>query len=188
MVERDESLMKNLIHCLCAWMLGCSVLLSVPVQGATVKKKTVHTTPAKKALVKKKAVAGAGASQCRVLKLKGGKTRRLCKAAPADPVLNSPIQGNALNKPAPVDKGPEVKARSAPDRAYAVDGEIFFFQGRKYRVAGLEGAGNSDMAKQRLQKALESGNLAIDSLSTDDAGVSTATVRINGRNLAESLR
>lgn len=188
MPERDDSLMKNLMHCLCAWMLGCAVLLSAPVQAATNQKKTVRTTQAKKPSSTQKAAVKSGASQCRVLKLKGGKTRKLCKAAPADPVLSSPIQGNALNKLAPAEKAPEVKVRSAPDRAYAVDGEVFFFQGRKYRVAGMEGAGNSDMAKQRLQKALESGSLAIDSLSTDDTGVSTATVRINGRNLAETLR
>jgi len=198
MAERDELLMKNLMHSLCALMLGCAVLLSASAQAATPQKKAVRTTQAKKAVrttqakktsTSKKAAVRSGASQCRVIKLKGGKTRRLCKAAPGgDPVLRSPIQGNALNKPAPVDKGPEVKVRSAPDRAYAVDGEVFFFQGRKYRVAGMEGVGGDDMAKQRLQKALESGSLSIDSQSTDDAGVSTATVRVDGRNLVESLR
>lgn len=189
--------MKNLMHCLCALLLGCAVLLSAPVQAATPQKKAVRTTQAKKvvrttqakkASTTKKVAVRSGGSQCRVLKLKGGKTRRLCKAAPADRVLNSPIQGNALSKTAPDEKTPEVKVRSAPDRAYAVDGEVFFFQGRKYRVAGLEGAGNSDMAKQRLQKALESGTLAIDPQSADDAGVLTATVRVNGHNLVESLR
>ena len=183
--------MKNLMHCLCACGLGFAVLLSAPVQGATHKKKTAPTTHAsatKKTSIKKKSVASSGSSQCRVVIHKRGKKRRVCSTAPADPVLNSPIQGNALNKPAPADKAPEVKVRSAPDRAYAVDGEVFFFQGRKYRVAGLEGTGNSDMAKQRLQKALESGSLAIDPQSTDDTGVSTATVRVNGRNLTESLR
>jgi len=124
-----------------------------------------------------------------MVKLKGGKTRRVCPGVAAEPVLNSPIRNNALNAAAPVDKGPEVKARVAPERAYAVDGETFFFQGRKYRVAGLSaGSVGGDMAKQRLQKELENGSLMIDPLSTDDNGVSTATVRINGRDIADALR
>lgn len=190
--------MKKLMRCLVILGLGVAVLTAIPAQGATTKKtvKSTQTTkvtkkatkaPARKAAAPRKSVANGGGQQCRVLKLKGGKTRRVCKGAAADPLLTSPIQGNALNKPAPPDKSPEVKARSAPDRAYAVDGETFFFQGRKYRVAGLEGADNSDMATQRLQKALESGSLSIDPQSTDDAGVSSAVVRINGRNLAEQL-
>ncbi|MDP5239767.1 hypothetical protein Q9Q94_09505 [Uliginosibacterium sp. 31-16] len=190
--------MKKLMRCLGALGLGVAVLMAVPAQGAT-KKKAVKSTeattkpakkatkaPARKAAASRKSTASTG-QQCRVQKLKGGKTRRVCKGAAADPLLTSPIQGNALNKPAPADRSPEIKARSAPDRAYAVDGETFFFQGRKYRVAGLEGADNSDMATQRLQKALESGSLSIDPQSTDDAGVSSALVRINGRNLADQL-
>lgn len=195
--KRNDSPMKKLMRCLGALGLGVAVLTAIPAQGATTKKtvKSSQTTkvtkkatkaPARKAAAPRKSTASTG-QQCRVQKLKGGKIRRVCKGAAADPLLTSPIQGNALNKPAPPDKSPEVKARSAPDRAYAVDGETFFFQGRKYRVAGLEGADNSDMATQRLQKALESGSLSIDPQSTDDAGVSSAVVRINGRNLAEQL-
>jgi hypothetical protein len=137
------------------------------------------------------AVPKVPASKCRVVKLKHGVRRQHCPAvaaAPAEPVLQSPIDENALNKVPVPDKNGEIKARTAPDRAYAVDGETFFYLGRKYRVAGLNGAGSNDMAKQRLQKALDSGSLTIEQTNTDDAGVATANVSINGHDVMDQLR
>lgn len=140
----------------------------------------------------KKAPSGVPArssAACKVIKSRSGKTRRVCGAsAAAEPVLQSPISGNVLDASAPSDKVPEVKARSAPEHAYAVDGRTFFYLGRKYRIAGLKGADGSDMAKQRLQQTLENGNLSIDPVNSDEAGVVTATVRINGQDIADQLR
>lgn len=186
--------MKRLIQLLC--VLG----LLGAFAGASAAQTSTSKTPAKtstKAKASKKAPKASAAkprtkkaaTQCRTLKLKNGKTRRLCKSeARTDQVLSSPISNNALSKSAPPDNGPEVKVRTAPDRAYAVDGETFFYQGRKYRVAGMGAADSSDMAKLRLQKSLESGVLSIDPLSTDDAGVTTAVVRVDSRNLADRVR
>ncbi|MBS1210428.1 MAG: hypothetical protein H6R19_2826 [Proteobacteria bacterium] len=201
--------MKKLMRCLCILGLGCAAMMSASLQASTPKKKPtvasssqankVHSKAPQAAKSRVKAGKAGTASKskkakpsssqsCTVIKRPHGKSRRSCKSVPAEPLLQSPIQDNALNKSASSDKTPEIKARTAPDRAYAVDGETFFFQGRKYHVAGTEDSGNSDMAKQRLQKALESGTLSIDPISTDDTGVSNANVRINGRDLAELLR
>jgi len=121
----------------------------------------------------------------RVKTSKGYVKRRVCSGQRAEQSLRSPITENALSKSSSTDA--DVKARVAPDRAYAVDGQTFFYQGRKYRVAGIKSADNSDMAKQRLQRSLESGSLMVDPLKTDESGVATATVRINGHDIAEQL-
>lgn len=86
------------------------------------------------------------------------------------------------------DRNGEIKARTVPDHAYAVDGETFFYQGKKYRLAGMSGTGGSDMDKQRLQKALDAGTLNVESVGTDDSGMSMANVTVNGQNLVDQLR
>lgn len=124
----------------------------------------------------------------RVKSGKGYKNQRVCSKA--DPVLQSPISSNALSQGiAPAAAETQLKARTAPDRAYAVDGSTFFHQGRKFRVQGLpdEGAGN-ELARQRLQNALDGGNLDVNPQTIDEAGVTTAVVRSGTRNLADVLR
>lgn len=188
--------MKRSIPTFAAIVLGCCIGLtaqaSTKTSNQTASKAGSKAAPAKplKAPVKKAAKSGAAKQVCSTRKIKtakGWKTERSCVAPErVEPSLQSPIQKNALEKPA-VDSA-EVKVRSAPDRAYAVDGSSFFYQGRRYRVAGMDKAEGSDMAMQRLQKTLESGSLMIDPLSTDENGVSTATVRVNGRDIADQLR
>jgi len=164
--------------------------------------KSQHAAPAgkKQALAKasggKRSKASQSASNvpaqtnksCKVRRVKQGRRYRSVRtcAEVAEPALKSPIQNTDLEKPV-VSSGKEneIKARTVPDRAYAVDGETFFFQGRKYRVAGLTGVDGSEMAKQRLQKSLDAGSLTLEPVSADESGVSTAVVRINGRNLAD---
>ncbi len=182
-----------------------AIFVTMPLQAATSHKpaqkassKTSSAKPAKKSTraasprssAKKAAPKASGASNCRTVRVKTAKgyvNRRTCKAATeaAEPrSLTSPIPENALTRTAPATNEP-VKARTVPDRAYAVDGQTFFYQGRKYRVAGLKGNDNSDMAKQRLQRSLESGTLNVSPLRTDESGVATATVRVNGRDIAD---
>lgn len=142
-----------------------------------------------------KAVADKGvASQCRTLRVKtshGMRPHKVCgkSAAPAEPLLAGPaVDGGALTRPPSETKEPEIKARTVPERAYAVDGETFFFQGRKFRVSGLKGGEvGSEMATQRLQKALDSGTLMVEPVDVDSQGVATATVRVNGRSLENVL-
>lgn len=134
------------------------------------------------------------ASQCRTVRVKtshGMRSRKVCSksAAPAEPLLAGPaVDGGALTRPPSETKEPEIKARTVPERAYAVDGETFFFQGRKFRVSGLKGGEvGSEMATQRLQKALDSGTLMVEPVDVDSQGVATATVRVNGRSLENVL-
>jgi hypothetical protein len=122
-----------------------------------------------------------------------GKSQRVCSTAQAaaseEPALRSPIRENALDDSAPASgRNGEIKARTVPDHAYAVDGETFFYQGKKYRIAGLSGTGGSDMDKQRLQKALDGGALSVDTVGTDDSGMSVANVTVNGQSLLDQLR
>ena len=198
--------MKRLSYGLSAVLLGILIALIGPVEAAQAKKSVkAHVAsvkankPAKsaKAVVAKKGrsphakviAVAKPVSNCSIKKEKtarGWRKRKVCGSAP-EATLKSPIEGDALEKQPTELRGNEIKARTVPDRAYAVDGATFFYLGRKYRVAGLH-ADSSDMAKQRLQKALESGSLMVDPISTDEAGVSMATVRVNGRELIEQMR
>jgi hypothetical protein len=125
----------------------------------------------------------------RVKTAKGVRSQRRCTNAPAEKALHSPIGANVMggdNSPAKQ----ELKARTIPDRAYAVDGYTFFHQGRKYRVLGIDEQlipAGSDLAKQRLQVALDSGPINVEPLEVDENGTMRATVRIGGRNLADVL-
>lgn len=129
--------------------------------------------------------AGARCTSKRVKEGRRTRTVKVCEKL--EPALQSPIRNTDIEKPAPEGKETEIKARTVPERAYAVDGRTFFFQGRKYRAAGLTGIDGSEMAKQRLQRALDVGGLSVEPLSVDEAGVSTANVRVNGRSLQELL-
>ncbi len=120
----------------------------------------------------------------RVKTSKGYRTQRKCGAAEA-----AALHGGATD---PVDSGKsaDLKARTIPDRAYAVDGYTFFHQGRKYRILGIDESlvpAGSDLAKQRLQLALDSGQVAVEPESVDDSGTVRAQVRVSGKNLAEVL-
>ncbi|MGC3964267.1 MAG: hypothetical protein QM803_13360 [Rhodocyclaceae bacterium] len=143
------------------------------------------------------AKASDSAAKCRTVRVKTSKgytNKRVCSAAPApEPALqNSPIKENALTAvPAAGAAATEVKARNVPDRAYAVDGETFFHQGRKFRVQGIPPgalAAGGDHAKQKLQMALDAGSISVDPVGVDATGTATAVVRVNGRNVADTLR
>lgn len=193
--------------------LGLALLCSVPSLAAVTHKTTSKgasqksaasasanrsaakkAPPRKAAPAKKVAPHASTSSTChkvRVKTSKGWVNRRVCKGGSSEAApgatLRSPIRGNALDAPPAPDRPGEVKARTVPSRAYAVDGQTFFYQGRKYRVAGLKGNDNSDMAKQRLQRALESGDISLDPAQAEEGGVTAARVRINGRNIADDL-
>lgn len=181
--------MNRVITALTVVIMALTAL--APVQAATSRsvasKQSKAKSPVRKSTKKtsRKRKVNKFCPLKRVKTSKGWRSIRDCNAYNGK-LLSSPISSNALEK-APSD-GSDVKVRSAPDRAYAVDGESFFYQGRKYRIAGLEGVEISDMARQRLQKQLESGPLEIEALSSDEDGVSAANVRINGSDLAGLLK
>jgi hypothetical protein len=210
--------MKKIAECLCFFSLLGFLALPVeaathkkPATSSSTNHATQHTAqktsssktrksaPAPKSSSSATAHAGtshksgAGPRTCRTVKNHKGKSQRVCStaqsAAPEEPALRSPIRENALDDSAPASgRNGEIKARTVPDHAYAVDGETFFYQGKKYRIAGLSGTGGSDMDKQRLQKALDGGALNVDTVGTDDSGMSVANVTVNGQSLVDQLR
>ena len=76
-----------------------------------------------------------------------------------------------------------------PQRMYAADGDTFYFNGRKYRVEGVPAAlAKQEFTKQRLQQMLDSGEVSIEPRAIDDAGLTTAVIRVAGRDVSESLK
>lgn len=109
-----------------------------------------------------------------------GSTRQAVRAPPESV---TPPAGDVA-----VPIAPTRPAKPIMNRMYALDGDTFYHNGKKIRVRGLEAAHDSDLAKQRLQRALDSGEVAIEPIGTRDSGEIEAAVRINGRDLTEMLR
>ena len=84
----------------------------------------------------------------------------------------------------PVRMAPEQKQRAAPPpprRAYAIDGQSFYFEGQQFIIDGLQMLqAGGELAKQRLQQILDSGDLQIAPLGDAVDSVVRARVSING--------
>ncbi|MBN9696104.1 MAG: hypothetical protein J0L85_09935, partial [Zoogloea sp.] len=97
----------------------------------------------------------------------------------------------AVAAPASVQSQPAGRTPKGTPRAYAMDGATFYQGGRKIRVQGLdirEPGMTSEHATQRLQRALDSGSLSVEPVEVDGSGHTVAVVRVNGRNVAETVR
>jgi endonuclease YncB( thermonuclease family) len=174
-------------------------------QPSTVKKAPAKAQPGKSANAKQ-ARAGRGSPEAR----KQAGTRRGSKVGPrahaaapqatqrhgpvpqtsgssASPVVLAPPSADA-GTPAPATR----RARPVSNRAYAIDGESFFHNGRKIHIQGVDrpdlGQANNEVAKQRLQALLDSGELNVQPVATDESGRTVAVVRVNGRDVSERLR
>jgi hypothetical protein len=185
-----------------------------PLASATTTKHKSHTSAEAKPAAKKtsskssgKSTSGKSGSKsskgssksgkgkaCYETVTKKGKKHKVkvaCEAA--EPVLSkSPINSKALEQSGqPLDNSP-VKARSAPIRAYAVDGTTFFHNGRKFRIEGLDPDTGVELthanAAQRLQQILDSGTVTTEALGPDDSGAMRAIVRVDGRDVAELMK
>src|SRR5256885_106372 len=103
---------------------------------ATHKSETAKKTPPRSSIAASNNTVQTVRS-CKTVRVKtarGYRTERQCSTT--ESALHSPIDANAISASASGGKQPELKARTIPDRAYAVDGYTFFHQGRKYRVIG----------------------------------------------------
>lgn len=153
-----------------------------PTKSKSSTKTRAHTSTT----AKKHAVSTA--RTCKIIK---GKRHCTTTTTHQSRLLTSPISPDSFNKPLVPDTGNnDSKAHAIPDRAYAIDGQTFFHQGRRIRIEGLSPANanaGDDHAKQRLQMALDSGAISIDQISIDDTGVANAVVKVNGRDLADIL-
>lgn len=107
-------------------------------------------------------------------------------SSPSAPAMASPGQ------PAPLVQQPQsARPGRGLARAYAMDGATFYQSGRKIRVQGLdvkEPGMTSEHATQRLQRALDSGSLTVEPVEVDGSGHTLAVVRVNGRNVADTVR
>ncbi|MDB5814846.1 MAG: hypothetical protein JWN23_1963 [Rhodocyclales bacterium] len=186
--------MKKTLRCFVSLAcVACLSGMSITVHAAHKKTHktshsttTTHTTKSKHAPGKSVVDVERTCKSVRVKTAKGYRTQRKCTNTTT--ALHSPIGVGELN--AGPGKQPELKARTIPDRAYAVDGYTFFHQGRKYRVVGINEElvpAGSDLAKQRLQLALDSGAISVEPEAVDENGTMRAVVRVGGKNLADVL-
>lgn len=86
------------------------------------------------------------------------------------------------------DASPQARREQA-GRAYAIDGARFYFEGLRVEVADLaERPGlRNEHARQRLQAALDAGELSLDGRTDPVSGALRARVWVDGRALAELL-
>lgn len=111
--------------------------------------------------------------------------------------LASPAQelakriGSVRTRPVPSMAIPAFRPpKPIANRHYAVDGVSFYANGRHVKVEGLDEVvdhAGSGVAKQRLQQALDSGEVSIEPVGVDGAGTTLARVRINGREVREMV-
>lgn len=109
--------------------------------------------------------------------------------------LFSPLAVQAASDAAsglgPVRMAPSSVKRAAPPpprRAYAIDGQRFYYEGQQFIIEGLQMLqAGSELAKQRLQQILDSGDLQIAPLGDAVDSVTRARVSINGVSVGAGL-
>lgn len=146
-----------------------AALLAVPSLAAAPRAKAV----AKSSTVKAKPASAA----------KGGAVRKKpSKRRRAVPV----VQGEGAATPARPDP---VVPKNVPQRAYAADAQSFYLNGERIRVRGAPfiAPDGTELAKERLQKALDGGEIALSERSIDADGNVEAIVRVDGRDVADLL-
>jgi len=151
-----------------------AVLFAAPSYDAAARGKTSGRTTAS---AKGKSTAKAkGAHSVR------RKRGRRARHAPPPPM----VQGEGAATP--VNAGPVIE-RNIPPRAYAVDGQSFYLNGERIRVRGapVVGPDGSELAKQRLQKALDAGEVTLTEKTVDEDGSSVAIVYVDGQDVADRL-
>ena len=91
----------------------------------------------------------------------------------------------------PVRMSPAETKRAAPPpprRAYAIDGQRFYYEGQQFIIDGLQMLqAGGELAKQRLQQILDSGDLQIAPLGDAVDSVIRARVSIDGVRVGAGL-
>lgn len=154
---------------------------------------THHPSAHSSAHASSRKATGKGKVCHETVKRKGKSVKVKVPCEPAETVVSqSPINARSLERSGTPLEGSPVKARSAPIRAYAVDGATFFHNGRKIVVEGLGPEASAGLthehSAQRLQRLLDGGVLTIDPVSADDSGALRARVRVDGRDVADLMR
>lgn len=106
----------------------------------------------------------------------------LVSAVPALAADKSAAQGLRAVKLAP--KKPRA-APLPPKRPYAINGESFYYAGQKIVIEGMDlPRPDSELAKQRLQRILDSGEVSYAPVGEPEGGVLRARVSIDGQMLS----
>lgn len=73
-----------------------------------------------------------------------------------------------------------------------IDGDTFYYEGKKYRVSGIDtpekGQYNFERAKNKLETLLKYGSVEINEMAKDKYGRTVAKVRVNGEYVSDILR
>ncbi|MCB1916244.1 MAG: hypothetical protein KDG52_11070 [Rhodocyclaceae bacterium] len=108
--------------------------------------------------------------------------------AAAEPPLHL-ARLQALPLPSMRAESPTPARSPDPTRAYAIDAVSFYFDGLRVVAVGLDGAiAQGELGRQRLQAALDAGEVRFDGRRDAASGELRARVWIDGRPLAEVLR
>jgi len=77
---------------------------------------------------------------------------------------------------------PPRAAPMPPTRPYAINGESFYYAGQKIVIEGFDlPRPDSELAKQRLQRLLDSGELSVAPVGETEGGAVRARVSIDGQ-------
>lgn len=150
--------------------------------------KSARAVPARMALAAKAVRPGAKKPHGVLARRGAEKQNNLVQVSAQSAVLSRPvIVGDAAASPS---LGAAAAAKKPlPQRMYAADGDTFYFNGRKYRVEGVPAPmAKQEFTKQRLQQLLDSGEVSIEPRAIDDAGLTTAVIRVAGRDVADALK
>lgn len=102
-------------------------------------------------------------------------------ASPAAAVAVDPSRLGAVRMP----EGDGSVAPTPPVRAYAIDGQRFYYGGQQYILdAPVVADDRGDLARQRLQELLDGGDLSVYPLGEKREDSERAQVRINGELLS----
>ncbi|MCC7183111.1 MAG: hypothetical protein IT509_06020 [Rhodocyclaceae bacterium] len=118
-------------------------------------------------------------------------SRQVGRVAPTKSPASGKRKAAARPPRAPVSATPPAaRAKPPPSRYYAVDGESFYLNGERVRIADLPERGadtGSEHAKQRLQMLLDSAEVRVEPAAADGQGRPRVRVQVNGRDVAELL-
>jgi endonuclease YncB( thermonuclease family) len=157
---------------------------SKPAKAKAPAKESVRKAPKSATRSKKRQSGKAGAAKASGSGV-ARESQNLPPSAPAGTSAAVPITTPGGDFAVPVI--PSRPTKPIMNRMYALDGDTFYHNGKKIRVRGLEAVHDSDVAMQRLQRALDSGEVAVEPIVTRETGEVEATVRVHGRDLTEIL-
>jgi hypothetical protein len=100
-------------------------------------------------------------------------------------MAQKPVDPSRL-KPVRLAPKQERAAPPPPVKAYAIDGKHFYYGGREFVVEGLEAPRpGSELAKQQLQRILDSGELSMAPVGEKSDGATRVHVSVDGNPVSD---